>query len=217
MQEMEEKMRSALLTFIDILYAVVYGLILVQMFDQVIMPAKPVVEKANNVLLVIGVFYFLTWDWLHGRRLTLKNPYTSYRRFYMEVFIAFLAYGAALNALRVQIFFLLYILLGLLTGAIWARSTLKEYPESEDKLELRIIQRLQTTYTIAGTLLYLHWYIYVRRVITVYESVLFIVIGYIFVLTYDILVERPDGLMGGPGVPLISRNIIKRIQRFLFR
>jgi len=76
MPGMEEKMRTALLTFIDILYAVVYGLILVQTYDQVIMPAEPLGEKANNVLLVIGVFYFLTWDWLHARRLTLKNPYT---------------------------------------------------------------------------------------------------------------------------------------------
>lgn len=36
MQEMEGKMRDALLMFVDILYAVVYGLILVQIFDQVI-------------------------------------------------------------------------------------------------------------------------------------------------------------------------------------
>lgn len=81
MQEMEEKMRNALLTFIDILYAVVYGLILVQTYDQVMMPTKTLLEKANNLSLIIGVFYFLSWDWLHARRLTLTNPYTSYRRF----------------------------------------------------------------------------------------------------------------------------------------
>lgn len=218
MQEMEEKMRNALLTFIDILYAVVYGLILVQTFDQVIFPAtKPPLEKASNLLLIIGVFYFLVWDWLHARRLTLINPYTSYRRFFMEVFIAFLSYGAALNALRMQVFLLLYIFLGLIMGAIWARSTLQEHPHSNDRRELRVIQFHQTVYAVVGTLYFLYWYNYVRKVITLEDSVLFVVVGYLFVFFYDILTERPLGIMGGPGVPFISRNVIEKIQRLLFR
>lgn len=145
-------MRNALLAFIDFLYAVVFALVLAETFTQVILPAEKVIlEKATNLILVIGVFYFLSWDWLHARRLTLKNAYTSYRRFFIEVVIAFSAYGAALEAVRMEVTFLIYIFVGLFLGAIWAHTTLQEYPKSEDAVELRIIRWYQPLYTIGGT------------------------------------------------------------------
>lgn len=219
MQEMEEKMCNALLTFIDILYAVVYGLILVQTFDQVISSEMKtmddVVKKTSNLILVFGVFYFLTWDWLQGRLLTLKNPYKSYRRFFIEVVITFLSYGAARGALKMEITFLAYIFLGLLLGAWWARSTLQEYPDSGDAYELRIIAIYQTAYTFVGTGIFLHWYFRIGKEIRTQESITFVVFGVIFVFMYDLLAERSAGIMGGPRVPFVTKERMDKIRAFI--
>lgn len=219
MQEMEEKMQAALLAFIDILYAIVYGLILVQMFDQVISSEMKtiddIIKRTSNLILVLGVFYFLTWDWLQGRLLTLKNPYKNYRRFFIEVAIAFLSYGAARGALRMEITFLTYIFLGLLLGAWWARSTLQEYPDSTNAYELRIIAIYQTAYTFVGTAILLHWYYRISSDIRIQESIVFVGFGIMFVFLYDLLAERPTGILGGPRVPFVTKERMDKIRAFL--
>jgi len=217
-EEFEERMRSALLSFVDFLYAVVFALVLAETFTRVILPVeKTILEKTSNLILVIGVFYFLSWDWLHARRLTLKNPYTSYRRFFIEVVISFSAYGAALEAVRMEVTFLIYIFVGLLLGAIWARSTLQEYPQSEDAYELRFIQRYQTRYTFVGVSALFLWYYLISAIIRLQESIAFVLFGIIFVFWYDLRVDRPAGIMGGPRVPFINKNRVDRIRTTLSR
>jgi len=218
MKEQEERITNALLAFVDFLYAVVFGLVLSQTFTDVILePNKTVLEKVINVLLVIGVFYFLSWDWLHGRRLTVKNPYKGYGRFFIKVFIAFLAYGAALGAIEFQAFFWTCLTLILLFGSLWAKMTIKEYPESEDKYELMVILIYQTVFAIVGGVGSFVWYNYVKRVAGLLEVIMFMLFGFVFLLYYDIWIERPEGVMGGPGVPFVSKKIIAKIRRLTFK
>lgn len=131
--EIEQKTRDSLTDFINFLYAVVFGLIVAEMFPQVLMVTTTSVwQKAGNLLLLIAAFYFLSWDWLHGRLLTLKNPYKRYFRFFLEILIAACAYGVAFAALRRSIHIIQFIVLILLIGCWWSQVTLKEYPNSED-------------------------------------------------------------------------------------
>lgn len=218
MEQAEERITSALLAFIDFLYAVVFGLVLSQTFEEVVLePTKTTVEKIINVLLVVGVFYFLSWDWLHGRRLTVKNPYKGYGRFFIEVIIAFLAYGAALGAIEFQIYFLICLSLILLLGSLWAKMTIKEYPESEDKYELMVILIYQTVFAIAGGVSAFIWYKSVNKAAGLFEVMSFMLFGFVFLLYYDIWIERLEGVMGGPGVPFVSKRIIAKLRKRVFR
>jgi hypothetical protein len=101
---------ETLISFIDFLYAVVFGLILEKTFEEFLISngaATP--NEFTAMALVVGVFYILCWDWLHGPLLTLNNPYRRYRRFFIEVAIAFAGYGAAYNATLMRCEFLFYI------------------------------------------------------------------------------------------------------------
>ena len=147
---LEEKIQDALLTFTDFLYAVVFGLIVAETFDKIIVSeTKSYLEKTSNLLLVLGVFYFLMWDWLHGRLLTLKNPHKSYRRFFIEIVVAACGYGAANRAINARVAFLVYVVLILIFGALWAGRTMQEYPRSRDLSELKVIKIYQVRYAVA--------------------------------------------------------------------
>jgi len=215
-EELEERMRDALLVFIDMLYAVVFGLILIQTFDQIVLSEiKSLPEKTRNLFLVISVFYFLSWDWLHARRLTLKNPYTSYQRFFMEVIMAFLAYGAVLEAVRVRVTFLFYVFGSLFLGSLWAHYTLKEYPESEEYNELGFIRRYQALYALSGASITAYWYHRFSLAISLSDSIFYVIWGLMITFFYDLRIERPAGIMGGPGTPFISRELMEKIKRLL--
>lgn len=215
---MVEKLRDTLFAFIDFLYAVVFGLILAETYDKIILSdAKTFIDKCNNILLVIVVFYYLCWDWLHARQLTLTNPYIGYRRFFLEVIIAFVAYGATINAVRAQVLFFGYILLEMLLGVLWAWWTLQEYPESENKHELAIIMRYEGVYSILGFMVLGYWYFVIGKVVRLQESIAFIIMAFLFLFLYDILLSQPRGLIGGPRTPFVSRNFIDKMKNLLFK
>lgn len=139
----EEEVRKASLTFVDFFDAVIIGIIFVQVFDKILTPDLPLLDKVNRLALTFGVFYLLMWDWLHTRLLTLKNPLHRYRRFFMDVVSSFFGYGAALRAVNAKLSLLVYIALILILGAWWANCALFENPQSEDRKELEYTQILQ--------------------------------------------------------------------------
>ncbi|OGL85734.1 hypothetical protein A3I40_03070 [Candidatus Uhrbacteria bacterium RIFCSPLOWO2_02_FULL_48_12] len=214
--ELREQVRASLLAFVDFLYAVVFGLVLAGTYERIILSEElSVLNRAGNTILVLGVFYFLTWDWIHGRLLTLKNPYTGYRRFFVEVVIAFCGYGAALGAVRGRISFMIGIILILMLGAYWARRTSREYPESPDIWELWIIQRYQARHAVLVSIVTIAWYYVFGSTITFVESISFVAFGWVFVLVYEVIVERTSGIERGPGVPFISRRQLKAVKSFI--
>src|SRR3989338_4345872 len=214
--ELKEQVRASLLAFVDFLYAVVFGLVLAETYERIILSEElSVLNRAGNIILVLGVFYFLTWDWIHGRLLTLKNPYTGYRRFFIEVVIAFCGYGAALSAIRGQLSFMIGIVLILILGAYWARRTSREHPESPDSIELWIIQKLQTRVATVVSVAIVAWYYMVGSMITLAESIYFVIFGWAFVLVYEVIVERPGGIESGPGVPFVSKQQLRAVKFFV--
>ena len=216
-QELEEKVSDALLTFIDLLYAVVFGLIIAEAFQEVVFSEKTYLEKGSALLLVLGVFYFLMWDWLHGRILTLKNPYKSYRMFFIEIGIALCGYGAAYAVVHAKASFLIYITLILLLGARWARDTLKEYPQSKDRFELHIIDSHQKVHAILGSVAYALWYFFVRRNVTLVEASYFIIFGWVFVFQYELFIPRPRGIIAGPGVPFVNKERMDKVRNLVLK
>ena len=214
---MEEKISDSLLAFIDFLYAVVFGLVLAEFYEGIVnSQVLRFPEKLGGILLVIGVFYFLSWDWLHGRLLTLRNPYTRYRRFFIETLIAFSGYGAAISAIKRDAFFLIYVSFILILGASWAFVTLQEYPQSDDIRELEITEKFQPVAAIiALTFLFIRWYNWGDEPMVLGEISLIMFVGWIFVFLYELGQERRHaGIMFGPGVPFVSRERVGKVKQF---
>ena len=204
-----------LLSFIDFLYAGVFGLILAKTFEDVITKEGKFLHKSGNVLLLIGVFYFLAWDWLHGRLLTIRNPYRRYRRFFMEALIAFCGYGAALDAIGMKVSFLIYVACTLFLGAVWAHSTMKECPQTTDVIELNIIKVIQPVMAFGILAFYLFWRTTASHTMTFRHAVVFVLFGWISVFNYESFVPRPVGIEAGPGVPFVNKEKMDRVRAFM--
>jgi hypothetical protein len=212
----EERVQGFLLGFVDFLYAVLFGVILQQTYSDVLLAeGLQQSEKLVRILLVIGVFYFLLGDWIQGRLLTLRNPYRGYRRFFVEIMVAFAGYGAAIEALRADILFVVYIMLVLFLGAYWARSTLRELLDERDFRELRVIMTIQSITAVTGGTASLLWYWYVGQLLSFGGMAMLYVIGWLYDLSYDLFAPSREGLAGGPAVPFMSDRNVERLRRFL--
>ena len=216
---MEEKMRDALLVFLDIIYAVVYGYIVVEtlaFWKTVIIMDTLWLEKIPSLVFPIMVFYFIAWDWLHARLLILKNPYRDYTRIFIDFAIAFCAYSATSEALKMNIFFLLWIALIFYLGGWWAFITIREYPQTSDRTELAVIAfplAIVFGSFALGSLFYLYFYLAED---TLKAS---IVVGMIagmwaMLFMYEINIPRTTtGIMAGPGVPFVPKERVDAIRR----
>lgn len=230
-KEKGKEIADALLLFVDFLYAVVFGLILAKTFDEVIslkavpmgqplQPQRPQrhwLETAGNLFLIIGVFYFLAWDWLHGRLLTIKNSYRRYRRFFAEILIACCGYGAASSAVEMKPSLLVYLALVLLLGSAWGEWTRNEHRRSEDADELYVIHYLQTRTGIIVLAVYVLWQILWENTIDSWESILIVFLGWVLVFIYESLIEREAGIAAGPGVPFINRKTMDKVRQRTIR
>lgn len=211
-----ERIVVFLLAFIDFLYAVLFGFVLQQMHEKVLIAeGMSYYDKATRVLLVIGVFYFLMGDWISARLLTARNIYTGYRRFFLEVIIAFCGFGAAIEVLRAHPFFLVYVMFVLSIGAYWAHWTIIECPSSRDLPELRAIKRVQPITAIAGGLSSFLWYKYVGELMSLGGVIMLYAIGWLYEFFYELYAPALPGLASGPSVPFVSSERMAVIRRFL--
>lgn len=211
----EEEVRKASLTFVDFFDAVIIGIVLLQVFEKILIPDLPLLDKVNRLALTSGVFYLLMWDWLHTRLLTLKNPLYRYRRFFMDVISSFFGYGAALRAVNAKLSLLVYIALILILGAWWANCALFENPQSEDRKELEYTQILQLFAAIV--LLYsfiFESYVRKKEVISIGWSAFWLFMGWVFVFAYELFLTRSQGVMGGPGIPFLNRKQVAFLKSF---
>ncbi|MBI3115088.1 MAG: hypothetical protein HYZ09_01175 [Candidatus Kerfeldbacteria bacterium] len=214
---MDEKVNDALLAFVDFLYAVVFGLIVAKLFDDILLEPILLTVKVKSSLLVLGTFYFLLWDWLHGRLLTLRNPFPSYRRFFIEIIIAGCGYGAAARALEGKVSFLFYIALILIVGSIWAVATMREYPRTEDRRQLAVIPRLQLVVMVIVIAFWLLWERLVGPEVGLPMTATLIAIGWVAVLIYELAIRRQAGIQAGPGVPFVSFQALEQFRAILKR
>lgn len=209
---MDEKVNDALLAFVDFFYAVVFGLIVAKMFDDILLPEVHLSDKAKSLLLVLGVFYFLLWDWLHGRMLTLRNPFPSFRRFFIEVIIAFCGYGAAARALEGKVALLFYVMLILLLGVLWAELTILDYPTGDDRHELTVIIKLQLVMAVVVGIFWVCWEREVGSQVNLFETLTLIALGWGAVFGYELAIRRQPGLQAGPGVPFVPLSKLERVR-----
>ncbi|MBI2100350.1 MAG: hypothetical protein HYT48_03385 [Candidatus Vogelbacteria bacterium] len=220
-EEVEQKVQESLLLFIDFLYAVVFGLIISETAKKVAVSGSTTKDWVGTFTHVTGitmVFYFLTWDWVHARILTIRNPYKGYTRFFTEIGIAFCAYSMASQILEKELSFLLYTAAILLLGVWWAQKTLRDYPGSEDRSELKTIQKLQS---LVGVVVVIG-FIFLRLVLhlTTINSVTMlsvVALGWLFLVFYEMRIPRVPGISSGPGVFLLSRRDVKKIRERLSR
>ena len=207
--DMEKDIRSSLFTYVDFFDAAIFVFILAEVMTKVIDTQLSLLEKTNRISLVMGVFYLFTWDWVHTRLLTLKNPLTRYRRFAFDILGSLFGYGAALRALQAKPTFLIYVAVILFAGVLWAIAVMREHPESEDKTELETAESLQTI--VAGVLvvayLYLHIVLEVGAV-GILETIFYLGGGWAFVFYYEFCLDRESGILGGPGILFLSRQRI---------
>jgi hypothetical protein len=237
-REARKTITETLITFVDFLYAVVFGLILADTSTSILqndrLPIWP--TKAMRLLLVLAMFYGLLWDWLHGRLLTKRNHYRRYGRFFLEILIAFSGYGAAIESVRSSVFCLFYISLVLLFGAVWAWTALYEFrinhdtkgfksilrvlvkqrdvKDIADGQELRAIVWMQVLFATVGLLA---WALRVGDDITMssMETGLVVIVGWLFILCYELCLPRVAGIAGGPGVPFVSKKSVRRLRAAL--
>lgn len=214
---MDEKINEALLAFVDFLYAVVFGLIVAKIFEGTLFPEIHAVVKVKSLLLVLAVFYFLLWDWLHGRLLTLRNPFPSYRRFFIEVVIAICGYGAAARALDGKVAFLFYIALILVLGAIWALLTNLDFPKGEDRRELTVIIVLQLAIALIVGAFWVTWEREFGPTINLLQTLILVALGWGAVLIYELAIRRRPGIQAGPGVPFVPLSHLEGIRAVSLR
>lgn len=166
---------------------------------------------------MLGVFYFLLWDWLHGRMLTLRNPYPSFRRFFIEVIIACCGYGAAARALEGKVAFLFYIALILVLRSIWALLTILDYPKGEDRRELTVIIVLQLTIALIVGAFWIFWERGVGPTVSPLQTFILIALGWGAVFVYELAIRRRPGIQAGPGVPFVPLSRLERIRAISLR
>jgi len=215
--EKKDEIHPALFTFIDFIYAVVFALLVQQSFDEIINKGEvPLLETIRVLTLVVCVFYFLAWDWVLGRLLTLRNPYRSYSRFFWEILIAAFAYGTASAAIKQKLIFLIHFALLLFLGGIWAWRTEHQLTETHDRQELCMIQALQFTGSAITLGFFAWWYWMVETTIELPLVILVVLAILGFILVYEMLVPRQKGISAGPGFPFIRRTNVRRLSRFVF-
>lgn len=211
-----ERIQEFLLAFVDFLYAVLFGIILQQVYSDVLVTETiGRFDKLVRVLLVAGVFYFLLGDWIQGRLLTLRNPYRTYKRFFVEVGIAFAGYGAAIEALKADILFVMYVILVLLLGSYWALCSLRELADERDVRELQVVIVVQSsTALLVGSASFL-WYLHIGYPISLGGMVMFYCLGWLYDFSYELFAPVREGLESGSGVPFLSKRNVSRIKAFL--
>lgn len=210
-----DEIQTALVRFTDFIYAGVFALVVRQAVDDII--AKEELLSATTtarLFLLLVVFYFLAWDWIIGRILTLNNPYQSYTRFFCEVLIAAFAYGVASNAIRGDISFIVYLGLVLFSGGIWAMRT-EPHANKNDKQEMCTIQTMQFTASVLVILFWVFWRIFFGDSISWSLVSVIAIAMWFFILAYEMFVPRREGVNGGPGVPRLNRKRVRKLRRWL--
>jgi hypothetical protein len=209
--------QEQLLTFLDFIYAIVFALAVEKTFTSLFTQfTKTSWIPALITLILAGtLFYFLAWDWILGRLLTMKNPYRGYDRFLLEILIAVSSYGAALSVVGGKVHYLVYLGIILMLGAFWAKRTQKELKYLKDDQELCITQSLQFPCAMACFLCFLHRLTFFDGRATTGLMACSVLAIWCFLLAYELAVPRCAGLAGGVSIPFIPRSRLRNTRRRL--
>lgn len=213
-EDLTKQTQEALVTFIDFIYAVTFGFIVGQAYDTIINVDGPITEQSvMRLLLSATCFWLFAWDWIIGRVITIRCPYSGYTRVFCEIAIAACAYGTASAVFRGNTIFLLHISLIFLFGAIWAMRT-EPRASDGDVRELRI---MRATHFASSAMLFLFYLAWRGRPLTWSKAMQVMVIVGFLTFIYEILVDRPKGIIGGPSFPFLVRSRARFVKRIVRR
>jgi hypothetical protein len=213
-----KEIQQALVRFTDFIYAGVFALIVRQLFNDILnKDFQFICDHSAQLVLLLVLFYFLSWDWALGRLLTIRIPYQRYTRFYCELLIAAFAYGTASAAVMNSLMFLVHLALVLLAGVFWANRTRPYAKEKRDKRELCVIQNIQVCAAITFIILYLFRRSFFDDAVSWALVLSFLGLFLTFLFAYEAYTPRMIGLEAGPGVAFIRRSDVRRFRKFLER
>ena len=101
----------------------------------------------------------------------------------------------------------------LILGCVWAGITLQEYKEGYDKPELKLIRKHHFGWAVATTASFFIYFSQMSATISLLASIVIVAFGWAFVFTYELGTERQAGLIGGPGVPFLSRKVMAKLRQ----
>ena len=211
----EGSMRAALLEILGMVYAVVFGLIVVTLITDVIGSDKKIYDKVIGTSFILELLFFLAWDWVNARRLLIQEPYAGYRRFTLDIIIALAAYGVAFEGTRVSTYAYLYAIVVLGMRIVWAITVRQDRGLSIFATEAWEFTAIQFGHTAAaGIFLVAFMNKYPEHAITWLNVVVIPIYGFLYILIYEwsVLEIRVPGLMGGPGVPFLSHEQVKKLR-----
>ena len=214
----EGTIRAGLLELLGMLYAVVLGLVATTVISDIIGAEKKTIwEKTISLLFVLETFYFILWDWVHTRILIARNPYTNYRRFSLDLMIALAAYGIAFEGAKSRTYAFLYAAAVLALRILWALEAEREYPNSADKFEFLIMQYGFASGAAALLLVFINRYPLLN--ISGWNVAAVFAYGYLYIFLYEaaLLETRAPGIAGGPGVPFLTSEQVRRLRDFYQR
>jgi len=212
----------ALLVFLDFVYVVVLGDFIHHFFEKILFD-----KQSNQILSLdlhhfwvflfcVGIFVFVTYDWLHARSLTLIFHYKNYGRFFLDLGIAFLSYGALMRAVdavdgaekghgpAVAGF---YVILILAAASVWALYVLVR--EKPPRPLRGLFARIAFSHTLCAILLF---FVLVNPnpPEATWQPVIFalVFIETLFIIDDAVLVMLVEdkALWRGPHAPLVPRS-----------
>jgi hypothetical protein len=218
-REEELRITERLLMFVDFIYALVFALVVDKTYEQVVDRAElDWLDKGCRIALVIAVFYFLFWDWVRGRQLTLRYQYRHFGRFYLELGIAAFGYGVAQRAVEGSSGVPAFVAAILLCGFLWSFQTMYEHREvitagDADAHEVRTIFWHQ----MFGFVACVAWWAAAidfdsHAPMPWYGCLTYAVLVLIYISWYQCRSYKHHGLRSGPGAPLLRQSWIRRAQ-----
>jgi hypothetical protein len=213
--EIKAELNQALICFADFIYALVFGLVVIQLFDELCNGYEWITfERLLRLFTLLTLSYYLVWDWILGRILTLRNSYVGYTPFYCEVLIACFGYGSINAASKGNVLFIPLFGFVLVLGGIWARRMEEAHATSRDVKEFCTIQITHFTAAILTLLISVLWHCYLDDAFSARLVFCIFALIWFLIFSYEMMVPRPRGsILGGPGVPFIARSRIRKLKR----
>jgi hypothetical protein len=223
-----------LLRFIDYLYAVIFGLVVRALYEEIVSPgclfyfnecgAFDISRTITSFILFFGAFWFVVVDWLDSRGLNEKYAHRTFRRFFIDVGIAFLSYGVFLFALKRQVYVLLFMAGIHVLGAWWAHRLKKEYPAIPEAVYLNIYI-ICCLFGVLGDLVVYGLYLvkFQFSELGLYSALAIFVLGFAWSGIFDMseAIWVPDGVKRNwcPSTPIFKaeriRHLFKRLGQFI--
>ncbi len=217
--DVRERIESAtqnLIILIDFVYAVTFSVLVTETISLVLKLQPDEWWEATPKLLLVAICcYFVLWDWILGRLLTLRSSYRTYTPVFCEIVIAVASYGLIASILAGKAYFPFFLFVQQFSGLVWA-TRMEPYCTRRDAQEFCTIRATQA---FGSGLFFLMWIAWIESYPVAVDWSHLLVAGFSIlsnIFLYEMWVPRAKGILGGPGFPLLQRKRV-RAARIILR